>query len=294
MPQALRDSCGRGRAGFGQVLVQGDQVIIPITRCRGPQQGPPAKRSDPCRRGLSPGRIKLLWIANQRWCQDPVLFDQHDPFAGFGRCQCRSQAGRPGSDHQHIAKGGPLGKAIRVCSGRGIAQPGRAADEPFVEHPAFGRTEKGLVIEPGRQRLGGETEHRSDIEGQIGPAVLAARDHPVIDKQVRCTGVGFAAPFGSHSHQRVGLFNPGGHDAARAVVLETAGHQPDAIGQQGRGQGIAGAREQRLAIECKADCAAFSAATGAAHGRASGPTARTASIAWVARWRVMTSQARQP
>ena len=39
--------------------------------------------------------------------------------------------------------------------------------------------------------------------------------------------------------QGVGLLGAGGDDAARAVVLEAAPDQVDAVGQQRRGQGVA-------------------------------------------------------
>ena len=150
MPQPLRDPIGRRRARFGQMLVQGDQVIIPIAPCRGPQQNPPTKRSDPCRRSLSPDRIEVLGIADQRRRENPVLLDQHDPLARFGRRQCCGQPGGPGPDHQHITKGCALGIAIGIDRDRRIAQSGSAADEPFVKHPALGRTEEGLVVKSGR------------------------------------------------------------------------------------------------------------------------------------------------
>ena len=87
-------------------------------------------------------------------------------------------------------------------------------------------------------------------------SVLAAGDQSLIDKHIRRAGVGLGPAIRSHRNQRIGLFHPGGHDPARAVIFETAPDQADTIGEQRGGQRIARPRHQCLAIEAEIDALA--------------------------------------
>ena len=62
-----------------------------------------------------------------------------------------------------------------------------------------------------------------------------------------------AAGAAAGADQRVRLVGAGGDDAARAVVLERAAHQVDAVGEQRRGEGVAGEALVALAVEGEAD-----------------------------------------
>ena len=49
----------------------------------------------------------------------------------------------------------------------------------------------------------------------------------------------------------VGLLDPGGHDPAGAMVLEAAADEVDAVGEQGRGQRVAGEARAVAALEAE-------------------------------------------
>ena len=211
------------------------------------------------------------------------MLDKDDAFARLCGLQRGGEACGACANHQHIAECGTLRIAVGVSLLRGIAKSCRLADEIFVDHPALRRPEKRLVIKTGRQELGGKADHRANIETQAGPSVLASGDKSLINKDISGASVGFGAATFADRDQRVWLLDSRSHDAARAVIFETAANHANAAPQQGGRQRIALPRLIGLAVEGEAD-----------HGRVSGPTARTALIALVMRWRVITSQARQP
>ena len=70
--------------------------------------------------------------------------------------------------------------------------------------------------------------------------MLARRAQPVIERDLGRPAVRFGSAAGFELDQRRRLLRPGRDDAARAVVLETARDEADAVGEQGRGQRIAG------------------------------------------------------
>jgi len=85
------------------------------------------------------------------------------------------------------------------------------------------------------------------------------------------------------------------------MVLERPADQALAVGEKGRGEGVAGIAFVALAVEGEGqrlaaiDEAAGCETRGLAHGFASGPCmGSTAEIAWLRTLRVTTSQAWQP
>jgi hypothetical protein len=75
----------------------------------------------------------------------------------------------------------------------------------------------------------------------------------VIEFLRRGARIGLAPSAVAHFHQRARLLRASRHDAARAVVLERAGNQLDAVGHEGRGQRVAGIAGHRLAVESEAE-----------------------------------------
>ena len=81
-----------------------------------------------------------------------------------------------------------------------------------------------------------------------GAQIIGERPDPIlrdgrqtgIDKKVRGAGIGLEPAFRACADQGVGLFVTGAEDAPRAVLLEAAAHQADAVGQKRRGESVAG------------------------------------------------------
>ena len=82
---------------------------------------------------------------------------------------------------------------------------------------------------------------RADIEAEAGPAVLAVGLEALVELDLRGAQVrGVARGIAPHRHQRVRLLGAGGQDAARPVVLERAPDEVHAVGEQRRGERVAG------------------------------------------------------
>src|SRR5260370_20224608 len=70
--------------------------------------------------------------------------------------------------------------------------------------------------------------------------MLAGRPQAGIKRALGRPAVGSGRAAGFELNEGSGLLRPGRDDAARAVVLEAARDQPDAIGEQGRRERIPG------------------------------------------------------
>ena len=76
--------------------------------------------------------------------------------------------------------------------------------------------------------------------------------------------IGHGAGTVKQLHQGIGLLHPGAQNAARAMVFPAARHQRYAVGQQGRGQRVAGQTLKAAAIEGETQrCSALYPPTGA-------------------------------
>src|SRR5262245_30646996 len=179
----------------------------------------------------------------------------------------------------------------------------------LVEQPApgaFAGPHESLVVEAGREQPGKQLVDRAQVEGQAGPAMLAARIEPVDQFLGRGKRVGRGARTVADGDEGRSLLETGAHDPARPVILEAARDQPPAVGQQRGCQRIAGETLQPCAIEREPDRAsaidsAAALETIPRHGAGSSSKAATAAragvtdvIAWVRVSRSTTSQRRQP
>ncbi len=74
-------------------------------------------------------------------------------------------------------------------------------------------------------------------------------------EQLRCGGQGvrFLAVAAAQFHQGVGLFDARREDAPGPVVFETSADQAGAVGQQGRGQAVAGMAFHDFSVEREAE-----------------------------------------
>ena len=164
-----------------------------------------------------------------------------------------SQAGRPGTDHQHVAMRIVMQVAIGVGhSGRSSETSGSANRRLVDMSPERTRPHEGLVVETSRKYRGNHVVDRSEIEGQRREAILAECSHSVIQLELRRAQVRCDTPGTSiNRHQRIGLLRPSGHDAARPMILERTADQMNAIGQQRRGKRVTLRTNVSFAVEAE-------------------------------------------
>src|SRR5690606_15080100 len=128
-----------------------------------------------------------------------------------------------------------------------------APDQALVQVPERGRPHESLVVEPGRKERREHVARLAEIEPQRWPAVLAARRESREDLDLRGAHIGLGARPGAELDQGVRLLGTGAEDAARPMILEAAPDQVDAVGEQGRGQGVTGKAGVAPAVEGEAD-----------------------------------------
>src|SRR5262249_26783691 len=79
----------------------------------------------------------------------------------------------------------------------------------------------------------------ADIELDVGPAIDAVGGEAVAQLDLRCAAIGIAVGTGAELDDGARLLRARGHDATRAVVLEAAADQRDAVREQRRGERVA-------------------------------------------------------
>jgi hypothetical protein len=163
------------------------------------------------------------------------------------------------------------------------AEAGGPADRRLVElRPGALRLHEGLVVEAGRHEVGEQADERERVPLARRPGVLARRLQPLVEfdlpgAQVRRD----AALAGVERNDRVGLLGPERQQTARPMQLERAADEMDAVGDQRRGEGVAGAAGVGSPVEGEAqrpgaiDAAAFGQPERAAHRRATGAAVST-------------------
>ena len=166
------------------------------------------------------------------------------------RLQRGGQAGRPGTDDDDVAM--PVHPVVGVRVGR-VGRDAQAGGGPqcrLIEllPEALGPHE-GLVIKAGDQDGGGEAVDGADVELDAREAIDARRRQARVKldfgrAQVRL-GVGALLEL----HQCIRLLVARGKHAARAVILEAACDEVDAIGEQGGSEGVACVALQLPAVE---------------------------------------------
>ena len=125
-----------------------------------------------------------------------------------------------------------IGRAGRPSESR------RVANEVLVDLPQRRRAEEGLVVEAGGNEPAERAQQGAGVDGQGGPTVLTARAQALVEKQIGGAGIGLEAAIDPDADQGARLFNAGGENAPGPMVFEAAPHKADAVGQQGRGQGV--------------------------------------------------------
>jgi hypothetical protein len=195
--------------------------------------------------------VEQFAAVEQRAAHLLLLVGQDHPGAAAGRGQRRGQAGGAGADHQQVAVLVEVIVAVRVALHGAAAQARALADELLVGHPHGGRGHEGLVVEARRHEATAQLAHQThDVALHVGPAVGAARHQAVEQRLLGGTHVGHLGRLGAAQlDQRIGLLGAGGDDAPSARVLEATVDDIHAVGQQRRGQGVAGMALVALAVE---------------------------------------------
>ena len=219
MPQPL--CCAVSRLSrLDQMLNTGHHALIPSTRCRGARQHAATFRFH-CRPCLANDYVVFVEITQQTAAKLTVLLDQQHAFAVHGSAHRSRQPGRPTAHNQHIAKRGTVFITVGVGLGRRLAQPSRAANEFFVEHPKLWWAKEGLVIKARHENRAAKHQNGAEIELQTGPTVLAFRNQPLINEHIRRPRIGRHPRALSHCDKRVRLLNASRHNPTRAVIFET-------------------------------------------------------------------------
>ncbi len=118
------------------------------------------------------------------------------------------------------------------------AEPGHGADAVLVSLPA--RPEEALVVE-GRRNEAREAidEGKAIVRGRP-LRVDRTKHHAVAERLDGCPAIGIVTLAVAQIEDRVRLLDAGREDAARAVILEAAADDRNAIGEQRGGNRVAG------------------------------------------------------
>ena len=129
---------------------------------------------------------------------------------------------------------------VGIGSSRRLAKPCRPADDRLIDvFPRLLRLHECLVVKARHKQRRQQIINLADIIRQRRPPVLALRDQPVMQFNLRSPEIGrvaSAAPI--NADKRIRLFRPRRDQPARAVIFERASHQMNAIREQARGERI--------------------------------------------------------
>ena len=195
------------------------------------------------------GAVDPVATVEQAAAELARLLGEDHPGTGAPGGECGGQSGRAGARHQHVAVRVDLLVGVGIGRARGLAQARGLADEMLVAHPGGARPHEGLVVEAGRQEAAHELVDAERVALRAGPAIDAGGHQAVVKGDLGRSCVRHRGRRGAELDQRVRLLDTGGDDAARPVVLEAASDEVDAVGQQRRGQRVAGTALIGLAVE---------------------------------------------
>ena len=238
----------------GHPLGHHDHVVILISESRGARQQRHLSglRELGERRGhpfVRPPVVDGLASPQKLAAHLGLLVGDDHPGAGARRRLRRGEARGPGPDDQHVAMGIAALVAVGVRLEGRAAEAGGAADDVLVSEPELLRPHEGFVVEAGRQEPPEIVVHAHHIEADARPGVDAGGPQAVVELDLGRAQVRLGARPGFQLNERVGLLGAGREDASRPVVLEAAPDQHDAVGQERRGQRIAGETRIGAAVE---------------------------------------------
>ena len=188
--------------------------------------------SFPPYRQLETGRLRgrKTQVPSQR----RLLIEKQHPGTLCGRGQSRADPGGSAADHRDIRV-----QILFVERARGrlqihFAQAGGVAYEMLVIRPQSPGADKGLVIEPHRQKAGGQLRQGQRIPLQRRPGVLRSHLHSGFHRPPAGPHVRFIADL----HQAIRTLPRAAQQAARTVILERTAQHVHTCRRQGRSDGI--------------------------------------------------------
>ena len=242
------EPCLTGVEVVGHPLERGQHVVVEDARQCGPGHDPDVGHGSEFSFDAGDPRIGVLTvdgdrIAQQRSTAQAVLFDQDHARAGLGGRAGGLQASGTRADNDNI--GVLIVRIIAADIGAFIAdpEPGRPPDHRLDQAvPETRADEEGLVVEARREEPRQQRVDRAQIEAQRREGVDRLGGQALTQFGHGCAVVGLArAPFRFGNvaiDERIGLFDPGGDNPARAVILERTADEVHAVGQQRRSHGI--------------------------------------------------------
>src|SRR5918995_794216 len=180
-----------------------------------------------------------------------ALVDEHDVAAlrcvipGPGETRVAS------SDHEHVGAPMLAVEPVRALRMRIDApEAGHVAQETLVQRPRAPRPDHRPVVEPDRGERAAEL-----VDGSQKVMFQRAEDvlRPHLGARTHRLRADSHARNAVHLHEAVRAVPAAAEKPARAVVLEAAGEDAPARGEQGRSEGIALERLDRLALERERD-----------------------------------------
>ena len=180
-----------------------------------------------------------------------ALIHQQDPCAGTAGRQGGHQARCTSAHHQHLAvpMAGFVDARYLVGDWR-VGQAGDPANVRLIDVPVG--PHEGLVIERGWQQAGEPLVDGHQVKLRRRPAIDRARLQPIAQTH-RGDGLIAALLVPEQLNKGTGFLGADAGDAARAVVLEAAGGEALAIGQQSRGQSVTLEAGKNLTVKGKFD-----------------------------------------
>ena len=193
--------------------------------------------------------VDLARASEQASAELALLVGENHARAGTSGRKCRRNSRGPATGNQHVAMRVSLVVRCRIRLLRCPAESRNFPDGVLVVFPKALRPHEGLVIEAGRQQAREQTARGHRIPLDAGPAIDTSGDQPVDQLHLGRARVRHRVFAFAELHNRIRLVHATGDDAAWTVVFPAAPDQRHAVGEQGRGERIAGEPSMETAVE---------------------------------------------
>ncbi len=142
------------------------------------------------------------------------------------------QTRRATADHQHVAMRKAFVVAVRIGLLGRLAEAGCITDHFLILRPELARPHEGFVVEARRDEARELLVDRHAVFFDARLRVHAGRNESLIQLHFSRACVRHRVRAGFELHDRVRLFPPRRHDAARTVVLPAARHEVLTVREQ--------------------------------------------------------------
>src|SRR5262245_47675040 len=124
--------------------------------------------------------------------------------------------------------------SVGIGAFRRLAEAGRTPDQRLIDmFPERLRPHEGLVIESARDEARKLAVDGADVEGKRRPAILALRNEPIMEFNLRGPQVGLVARAFSNTNEGIHLLGTETDNTARPMVFETAAEDAPALSENG-------------------------------------------------------------